>query len=471
MIKRYPLLRRLAWVALAAIVALAAPISSAEDDSSSATKQFQPSEKVATALSEKLKALQDSKNYNGMLDLVNGLLSGVAPTSYDAVYLLDMKARIYAQSEQLNKAIEPWEKALQVADQFHYFDDAKALEITKYLAQLLFSEAIESKDKEVQQQQIASAGRYLKHYLDKAPKAEPEMQALYAQILYYQATFDPQHINQGMLDEARQIIERGMNSMIHPKEGFYRLLLAVVQQQNDYARSAAIMELMVNEFPGKKDIWPMLFGTYVNLAGTARNDKERRDYYVRAINTMERAQALGFMNAPRDNYNLVTLYINAGQFGIATDMLRAGLEKGTIESTVNNWRILGAYYQQANKELDAIAALKQATKLFPNEGSLELLIGQIYQAIDKIKEAHDHYVLAVSKGNIGDKPHLAYLYLAYTAIELGDYDGAQKAINEAAATPDGAKDPQVKSVKEGIEATIAERDRIKAAAAASAKKL
>jgi tetratricopeptide (TPR) repeat protein len=186
---------------------------------------------------------------------------------------------------------------------------------------------------------------------------------------------------------------------------------------------------------------------------------------------MERAQALGFMNTPRDNYNLVTLYLNAGQFGIATDMLHAGLKNGTIESTVNNWRILGAYYQQANKELQAIDALKEATKLFPDEGSIELLIGQIYQALDKIKDAHDHYIAAVKKGNIGDKPHLAYLYLAYTAIELADYEGAQKAITEAAKTPDGAKDPQVKSVKDGIEQTIAERDRIKAAAEASAKKL
>lgn len=462
--KRNPIFRRLAWVGLAAALAMAIPHASAQEE------KHQVSEKVGEAL-QKLKPLQDAKNFQGMLDLVNGQLAGVPPTSYDAAYLLDLKARLLIQMDQLGKAIEPWEQALKLADQYKYWDDKQTLDVTKYLSQLIFSEATSSKDKAVQTQEIADAAKYLKRYLAGATKPEPEMQMLYAQILYYQATSDSAHVNQQLLNEARKIVETGMLGSIHPKEGFYRLLLAIVQQQNDFVHSAELMELLLKEYPGKKDIWPMLFGTYVNLAGTAKDEDQRREYYVRAINTLERAQKLGFMNTPRDNYNLVTLYINAGEFSIATDMLHAGLEKGTIESTAANWRILGAYYQQANKELQAVDALKEATKLFPKDGSLEMLIGQIYTQMDNTKEAHTHYELAVQKGNVGEKPHLAYLYLAYTALEMGDYDGALKAINQALAMPEGAKDPQVKSLKDGIEASIADRERIKAAAEAAAKKL
>ena len=141
------------------------------------------------------------------------------------------------------------------------------------------------------------------------------------------------------------------------------------------------------------------------------------------------------------------------------------MKKGRIESTPANWKILGAYYQQSNKELQAISALEEAAKLFPKEGSIEFMIGQLYQGLDKTKDAHSHYARAVAKGNLGDKPHQAYLFLAYTALELENYDEALKAINEAAKMPDGAKDPQVKSVKNGIEATIADREAAKAAAA------
>jgi tetratricopeptide (TPR) repeat protein len=164
------------------------------------------------------------------------------------------------------------------------------------------------------------------------------------------------------------------------------------------------------------------------------------------------------MNTPRDNYNLFTVYLNAGYTIEACDLLYKGMKNGTIESKPENWKILGSYYQQANKELQAIAALKEAAKLFPKDGSIEVLLGQIYQQMDKTKEAHDAYARGVAKGNLGEHPHQALLYLAYTALELEDYDGALKAIGEAEKLPGGSKDPQVKSLKAGIEATIQERE-------------
>jgi predicted Zn-dependent protease len=470
MIARNSLFHRLACLGVAAGLALAVPYASAQDEGQDNSQGPHISEKTSDAL-QKLKPLQESKNYAGMMDVVNTALNAAAPTSYDAAYLLDLKARLYVQINQIPNAIEPWEQALKLSDQFKYFDAHQAEDIAKYLAELIFSNAIELKDKNAQEQQIAQSATYLKRYLSSAKKPEAEVQTLYAQILYYQATFDPNHINQALLKQARDVIEQGMLGSIRPKESFYRLLLAILQQENDYTRSAEIMELMVKEFPTKKDIWPALFSMYINLAGTEKLEKHRREYYVRAINTMERAQSLGFMNAPRDNYNLVTVYINAGEYGVATDLLQRGLEKGTIESTPTNWKILGSYYLQVNKEMAAARALEEACRQFPQDGSLELQLGQVYQQMDKTKEAHDHYALAVKKGNLGDHPHHAYLYLAYTALELQDFDGALKAINAAAAMPDGKKDPQVKNVKDGIEATIQEHERIKAAAEASAKKI
>lgn len=463
MTKRIPIFRRLAWIGVATALLTAVPLSSAQDEGGK-EKQFQLNEKVGDAL-QKLKTLQDTKNYAGMLDLVNGQLATVKPDSYDACYLLDLKAKIYLQLDQYNNAIGPWEQCLKLAEQFGYKDLKEQLDISKYLAQLIFSEATNIKDHNEQQRLIAESADYLKNYLAKTAKPEPEVEMLYAQILFYRATADSAHVNQALLTEARGIVEKGMLGTIRPKEGFYLLLLAILQQQNDYVHSAEIMELLLKQYPNKKDVWPMLFGTYVNLAGSAKGEsKEQREYYIRAINTLERAQQLGFMNTQRDNYNLFTLYLNAGEVNMATDILHKGMVTGKIESTPANWRVLGAYYQQANKELQAIDALKQATKLFPKDGGLEFMEGQIYQQLDKIKEARDAYRRAVAKGNLGDKPHQAWLFLAYTSLELEDYDGALKAINEAAKMPDGAKDPQVKSVKDGIEATIQEREANKAAA-------
>lgn len=467
--KRNPFLRRFAWFGVASALLFSVPFASAQDQKDQ--KQFQLSEKVSTSLS-KLVELQKSKNYQGMLDLVDTQLKGVAPTSYDACYLLDMKAKIYLQLDQYNNAIAPWQECLKLAEQYGYKDAKDQLDITKYLSQLIFSEATSIKnDKARQDALVRESAQYLKSYIDKAAQPESDVEMLYAQILYYQATADAQHINKPMLEEARKIVEKGMLSSIKPKEGFYLLLLAILQQENDHLRSAQTMEYLLSQYPGKKDLWPMLFATYVNLAGSAKQDSsEQREYFVRAINTVDRAQKIGLMNTPRDNYNLFTLYVNAGELNIATDLLWKGLEDKRIEDTPQNWRILGAYLQQADKPLQAITALKEATKRYPKDGNLEFMIGQIYQQLDNTKEAHAHYLAAVNKGNLGDRPHQVYLYLAYTSLELNDYDGALKAIDAAAKLPDGAADPQVKSVKKGIEETIAERKAQKEAVEKAKKK-
>ncbi len=453
--------RRFAWVGFATALVLAAPFASAQEGEDEGKQQHQLSEKVGEAL-QKLKPLQDTKNYAGMLELVNAQLKTVAPTSYDAAYLLDLKAKIYLQLDQFGNAIEPWEQALRLAEQHGYKDKKEQLDIMKFLSQLIFSEATNTKDKARQQELVVRASSYLKRYLDGTSKPEPDVQMLYAQILFYQATFDQNNVNQQMLQEARQIVEQGMLGSIRPREGFYLLLLAILQQQNDYVRSAEIMELLVKQYPNKKDVWPMLFGTYVNLAGAAKPEStEQRDLYVRAINTIERAQSLGFMNTQRDNYNLFTLYLNANAVGLATELLHNGMKKNTIESTPANWKVLGAYLQQNNQELQAISALQEATKLFPEDGSIDFMIGQINQQLERTKEANQAYQRAVKKGNLGDKPHQAWLFLAYTSLELGNFEGALKAITEAEKLPGGARDPQVANVKAGIEATIAEREAAK----------
>ncbi len=436
-----------------------------------AQKEKQPhslQEKTSEAL-QKIKPLQDAKDWDGILALVDGLLPTVGDTSYDRAFLLDIKAKLLLTKDQLGAAIAPWEEALKISDQFQYFDKRYTSDILLYLAQIIFSEATTIKDTAKQQQAINHSLVYLKRHLTESPKPSLETQMFYAQLLYQQAVSDASNLNKDLLRQAREVIERGMQSTLQPKEGFYMLLLAVYQQENDMVRSGELLELLVKKFPQKKDYWPLLMATHLNLASTEKDDTRRREFYVRAINALERAQKLGFMQTPKDNYNLVTIYLTAGQFGKATDILHDGLKKGTIESTLANWRLLGSYYQQANKEIQAIEALKEAAKLFPKEGMVDLHIGEIYRPLEKTKEAREYYRSALKKGNL-EKPQVAYQLVAYTSMELDDWDEALRAITEAAKHPDFAKDQQMVNLKKHIEDTVREREETRKAKEAEALK-
>jgi hypothetical protein len=447
-------------LACAVVFALVASAAFSADEK----QPRQLAEKTSDAL-KKFSELQQQKppNFDAMLALVDSILPTVPAGSYDQAFLLDIKAKVFLQKDQLGKAIEPWEEVLRLQEQHQYFDEKYANDIVLYLAQIIFSETSNTKDPAQQQALVNRALSYLRRYLQNAKKPTPETQMFYAQLLYQQAAADPNHVNQDLLKQARDVVEKAMLTQLNPKEGFYMLYLAILQQQNETERAADMLELIVKKFPGKKDYWPALLGSYLNLASNEKNPERQREYYIRAINTLERAQKLGFMTDPKNNYNLVTIYLTAGQFGKATDLLHTGLKAGTIESSITNWRVLGSYYQQANKEFQAIDALKEAEKLYPKEGMLDLQIGEIYRQLDKTKEARDYYRSAVKKGSQDAqwKPWTAWQLLAYAAMEVDDWDEALRAITEAAKYPEFQKDKQMQALKKHIEDTVTERDELR----------
>lgn len=449
-------IRRVLGIALALM--LAASVGFGADEK----KEHSFSEKTSEGL-KKLGELQQQNPppFPAMLAHIESLIAIAGPTSYDMAYLQNIRARILAGMDKYAPAIESWETALRLSDQYNYLEAKDTNDISLWLAQIMFIEAGNIKNPAQQSQQINKALGYLKRHLDNSKKPTLETQALYAQLLYQQAVADDKHIDQARLKEARAVVEKAMLSTQSPKESFYLLLIAIMQQQNEMVGASDHLELFLKKFPGKKDYWPVLVQTYVSLAQSEKDPDRSREYYIRAINAIERAQKLGFMKSPKDNYALVTIYITAGQFSLATELLHAHLKAGTVESTLANWRILGSYYQQASKELDAIASLQEAAKKFPKEGMLDLQIGEIYRQLEKTKEARDSYLSAIAKGNL-EKPAIAYQLLAYTSMELDDYKGAKDAMAQLRQKfpDDFNKDAQMKNLADHIDNTLKEREEL-----------
>jgi tetratricopeptide (TPR) repeat protein len=438
------------------LLAVAAPVAG------NAAEEKNPrnlSDKTVEAFT-KIRPLNESKNFAGMLALLDGILPSTAPTSYDMAVIQDMRGKLMFSLERYAEAIGPLSTALKLADTNDYFEPAQKLTMLQMLATLHYQEGTNVKVPAPQQKtNIEAAIAYLKRWLAETPKVTPESSMLYASMIYNQAIANPEKPDKELLKQMRKEVERGLLLSIAPKEGFYTLLLAGLQQEQDYVRGAELLEFLVNNFPEKKDYWPTLLSFYLNLMNVnlESNPRVSRINNIRAINTIERGQKLGNLNTPKDNYNLVTLYINAGQFGQATQMLHAGLKNGTIESDVKNWNILGSYYLQADQQDKAISAIEEAIKLFPQSGQLELLLGQIYRDQGKTREAFNHFQSAVKKGNL-DKVETAHQLIAYAGYELEEYDAALKAIAAVEQTPEGKKDTQLPHLKRAIENTVKERE-------------
>jgi len=445
--RKFPSLLLLACRALlvAGVFSCALPAAIGAEDSEPDAPQL--ADKTIDSF-QKLQPLLDAKDWDGAIALLRGVLSGVDPESRDTALILDTVAKLEIQKDDAPKAIEAWETALRLSDAHpNYFKQKDKLELVLSLAQNYSQLGSTTKDTVLARESFSKAADYIHRWLGATTSPTFEAQYFYAQVLYSQATANEKKIDKDLLRQAEQAAQKALHMQTFPKEGLYILVKAIYQQLDDMEASAKYLELLVRQSPDKDSSWQELWAVYMNLAAANDKDEDRsRQYYVRAINAMERAQSYGKMKANKDNYNLVTMYYTLGQFAEVTDLLHAGLTSGHIDSTIKNWQLLSYSYQQMDAPLRAASALKEAEALFPDSGEIDFDIAQIYLQLENSEDAYKYAAAATAKGNV-EKPFNLYQMLAYSAYELEKYPEALVAVNKAFEFPQGKNNRQLTALK------------------------
>lgn len=379
---------------------------------------------------QKYKTATEAKDNNAALAVLDGLLPKVPADSFDAAYLLVQKAQVYVQLGDYSKALEPMAKGIQLSDSKTptFFDERQTREIYFFLFQLYFQEANNTKNSTLVAGFYDKAQQSIEKWLKLTPESSADAQMMFAQLLISRAMLIQDKPDKALLERALKEIDRGLLLATRPKDTFYLLKLICMQQLDRNEESAALMEFLLTLKPDNGTYWQQLAGLYVGLGQD-----------LRAILTIERAQAHGFMNTPKDNFNLIAIYSNSQQFEKSAELLEKHLKAGTIENDPKNWELLAGAYQQMQRPIKGIEALKEGTKAFPKSGQLEFQIAQAYMSLDKPEEALPHVQSAIAKGGL-NKPHQVYLFLAYTGYQLKKFDIALEAARKAASYPEGAKE-------------------------------
>ena len=139
----------------------------------------------------------------------------------------------------------------------------------------------------------------------------------------------------------------------------------------------------------------------------------------------------------------------------AIDLLEKGLRDGGIENLQQNWEFLASSYQQVNKDLKAIETLEAAAKLFPESGSLEYQIANIYYSMDKVGDAFRHAQIALQKGNL-PRVQQVRVFAGFLAYELKEFEAGETILEAAVKDDPDAKDA-VRLLR-AIKDIIAERE-------------
>jgi tetratricopeptide (TPR) repeat protein len=453
---------------VAAALLLFAPPLLAADDQPQQPEQPNISDAVGDGLA-KIRPLLDAKDWDGANKVVNDLIKEAEADSYDMNILLETRARILIQQTKYADAIQPMEAALDIADRHHFNTVKQTMDIVNLLAQLYMQTADDAKRSH--DEQIAAYDKsvgYMKRWFKITTKPSEDITFFYAQLLYQEAVAkDPEHPDPDLIRQAREQVEKVLLMSVHPRDSTYAFLLATLNQEQNYSRGASILELMLSRNPSSKSYWADLVMFYMIMGQNTKDEAKIREFNIRAINTMERAQALGYMKTQKDNFNLFTLYYNTNQYGTAADLLYAGLKAGTIDPTLSNWQLLASSYEQTNQEFMSIEALKEAANRFPKNGELDFKIAQVYYGLAKNDEAFTYSELAMEKGGLA-KPLQTYEFIAYLAYELGKFDEAKEAINKAIDVLNGKADHQITVLNSAIDDAIKEKKDKEAKKAAEA---
>ena len=408
-------------------------------------RDYSPTDATSEILS-KYKLELDAKNYDSAIAILDGQLAKVGADSYDAALLYQIKTQTLLQKGDFSKVIDPLEKGLTLSDSKTptYYEERATRDLLFFLAQLYLQEAVQTKVPGQAPIFFEKADRTMQRWLKLVPKSNADAQLIYSQLLYTRATQNSDQPDLALIKRALEQVEIGLKLSTHPKDTFYVLKMVCLQLLNRNDEAVELLELMVKQKPDSATYWQQLAALYLGQG----ND-------LRAILSIERAQANGLMSTPKDNFNLIGIYFNMSQYEKAAELLEAGLQKGTIERDVKNWELLALTYQQLERPYKSIDTLKNAAKVFPNSGQLEFMIAQAYHSMEKPAEALPHLQAAIAKGNL-QKPHAVYLFLAYISYELKKYDIALEAARKAAEFPEGAKDAQ--NMIKGIEDIVKDRE-------------
>lgn len=425
-------------LSLAAAAALAVTVAAQE-------RAYSPSDATAEAL-PKVKEASDAKKYPEALALLNDLIAKSAKGSYDEAILNQYKTQILLQMGEYAKAIEPIERSLELSEAKNppYFEERATRDLYFFLFQLYFQEANNTKNATLVSTYYDKAQKAIERWLTITPETNADAQMLYSQLLISRAMLNEKTPDKALLEKALKEIDKGLLLSARPKDTFYLLKLVTLQQLERNAESAELMEMVIKQKPDNGTYWQQLASLYLSLGQD-----------LRAIVTIERAQAHGFMTTPKDNFNLVGIYFNAAQYEKAAELLEKGLHSGGIESEARNYELWSSSLQQLQRPLKAIDALQEGVKAFPKNGQLEFLTAQQYIQLEKSEEALKHIQLAISKGNLA-KPYQAYLSLSFTAYQLKKFDVALDAAKKAAEYPEGAKDGN--SMQKALEEIIKDRE-------------
>ncbi len=356
---------------------------------SHAGAQFSVSERTYKKLSQ-VEKLMEQKDYKAAAAILESLESSSANRKYELTLVYQAFGYLYYETNRHPKAIDYFEKSLTL--------NASPEPVSQNIRLNL-----------VQLYAIANDyNRAIQHFADWI-KQEPMPSgdklalggALYAHIQQY--------------DTAIRYLKQAIATAKPANESWYRTLLSVYYQREDYHSATELLQELVALHPDNKEYWMQLFSGFYLI-----ND------YQKALSTLELAYNNHVLDSEEQIANLAKLYIYLGTPIKAAKLIKHEIANNRLKKTEQNLRLLADAYLHSQEVMQSAQAYAQLAQLTGNPEHY-LQAAQLYMEAKEWHQAVDSLNKAGTALNQGQ----AYILKGMALVELNELTKAAEAFRDA----------------------------------------
>ena len=317
-------------------------------------------------------------------------------SGYETAQMWSFYAYIYFQEENYPEAISAYENVLKQENVTEGLQLATLRSLAGlYMQQERYQEALDTID------------RWFA--LDDNPGAD-------AYMLKAQAYYSMEKFADGIppiLDALRVAEEQGKE----PQEGWYQLLNVLYFETENFPKVIETLTTMLEKWP-KAEYMIQLASIYGQEGDDARQ-----------VALFQAAYAGGWLTRSADLVNLAQMLLQANVPYSAARVLEKGLDDGTIDSTLNNWRLLGQALNLAQEDEAALPAWSHASSL-AEDGDIDHRLAQSYYNLARWEDCVESARTGLKRGGL-NRPDQANLLLGNCLVELKKYGEAKEAFAAA----------------------------------------
>lgn len=219
------------------------------------------------------------------------------------------------------------------------------------------------------------------------------------------------------LKEIAKSIKLAQDKGETPREGWYKLQMAIFIDKEDYMSAEKVAEQLAVKYTDTR-----VLSQLASLYGMNNKEKEQ-------MALLDALYTAGVFDKENQYKNLAYLFLGAEAPYLASKVMKKGVESKAVNRDAKNLEVWAVSLSQAQEVKQALPIMEEAAQKMDN-GKIYATLAAIYLDAERYEDAVSSARKALSKGGLRSQGEVQ-MYIGSAYLSMKKYDESIKALREA----------------------------------------